>query len=58
MNTRPIDANTLRKRVEEWIQKEESKHYWDIKNATTCYVLDEVLGYIDTAPTIEVKDNG
>lgn len=55
---RPIDANALRKRIEEWIQEEESNYYRDIENATTCYVLDDVLDYIDTAPTIEVKDNG
>jgi hypothetical protein len=58
MGTRPIDANALRKRIEEWIREEESNYYRDIENATTCYVLDDVLDYIDTAPTIEVKDNG
>ena len=55
---RLIDADALRKRIEEWIQEEESNYYRDIENATTCYVLDDVLDYIDTAPTIEVKGNG
>lgn len=58
MEARPIDANALRKRIEEWIQEEESNYYRDIENATTSGVLDDVLDYIDTAPTIEVKDNG
>ena len=35
MEARPIDANALRKRIEEWMHD-----------------------YIDTAPTIEAKDNG
>lgn len=58
MRARLIDANALRKRIEGWIQEEESNYYCDIENATTCYVLDDVLDYIGTAPTIEVKDNG
>ena len=48
---RLIDADVLRKRIEEWIQEEESNYYRDIENATTSYVLDNVLDYIDTTPT-------
>lgn len=58
MKVRPIDANELRKRIEEWIQEQESNYYMDIEDATTCYVLDALLDYIDTAPTIEVKNDG
>lgn len=57
MEARLIDANALRKRIEEWIQEEESNYYRDIENATTCYVLDDVLDYIDTAPTIDVVED-
>lgn len=56
MAVRPIDANALRKRIEERIQafdRETSE-----SGAFIGYALDDVLDYIDTAPTIEVKDNG
>lgn len=49
---RPIDACHLRGRIEAWIHEQESNYYRDIEDATTCYVLDEVLDYIDTEPTI------
>lgn len=52
---RPIDADALRKRIEEWIQEEESNYYRDIENATTGYVLDDVLDYIDTTPTVALE---
>lgn len=48
---RLIDADVLRKRIEEWIQEQESNYYRDIEDATTCYVLDDVLDYIDTTQT-------
>lgn len=48
---RLIDADVLRKRIEEWIQEEDSDYYRDIENATTSGVLDDVLDYIDTTPT-------
>ena len=52
---RLIDADVLRKRIEEWIQEEESNYYRDIENATTSYVLDNVLDYIDTTPTAALE---
>lgn len=56
MSTRPIDANTLRKRVKEWIQ-EFSEEFSTEYLYQRCD-LEDLLDYIDTAPTIEVKDNG
>lgn len=56
MSTRPIDANTLRKRVKEWIQ-EFSEEFYTKYRYQRCD-LEDLLDYIDTAPTIEVKDNG
>lgn len=56
MGTRPIDANALQKHIEEWIQefsKEFSTEYRYQRRD-----LEDLLDYIDTAPTIEVKDNG
>lgn len=51
MEVRPIDANALRLNIEIWIQ--------EYTNGTVGNLsLDDVLDYIDTAPTIEVKDNG
>lgn len=52
---RLIDADVLRKRIEEWIQEEESNYYRDIENSTTSYVLDNVLDYIDTTPTAALE---
>ena len=52
---RLIDADVPRKRIEEWIQEEESNYYRDIENATTSYVLDNVLDYIDTTPTAALE---
>lgn len=49
---RLIDACRLRERIEAWIHEQESNYYRDIEDATTCYVLDDVLDYIDTEPTI------
>ena len=31
---------------------------WDVEYAYMGYALDDVIDYIDTAPTIEVKSNG
>lgn len=56
MEARPIDANALRKRIEEWMQELEQE--FTVEYAYMGYALDDVLDYIDTAPTIEVKDNG
>lgn len=56
MSTRPIDANALRKRIEERIQEFDKET--SAASAFMGYALDDVLDYIDTAPTIEVKDNG
>ena len=56
MEARLIDANELRKRIEEWMQELEQE--FTVEYAYMGYVLDDVLDYIDTAPTIEVKDNG
>ena len=51
MKVRPIDANELRQNIEVWIQ--------EYTNGTVGNLsLDDVIDYIDTAPTIEVKDNG
>ena len=56
MGARLIDANALRKRIEEWMQELEKE--FTVEYAYMGYALDDVLDYIDTAPTIEVKDNG
>ena len=56
MEARPIDANALRERIEEWMQELEQE--FTVEYAYMGYALDDVLDYIDTAPTIEVKDNG
>lgn len=56
MEARPIDANALRKRIEELMQELEQE--FTVEYAYMSYALDDVLDYIDTAPTIEVKDNG
>lgn len=56
MSTRPIDANALRKRIEEWMQELEQE--FTVEYVYMGYSIDDVLDYIDTAPTIEVKDNG
>lgn len=53
---RPIDANALRKRIEERIQEFDKET--SASSAFMGYALDDVLDYIDTAPTIEVKGNG
>ena len=51
MAIRPIDANELRQNIEVWIQEYNDETIVGLS-------LDDVLDYIDTAPTIEVKDNG
>ena len=56
MGARPIDANALRKRIENWMQELEKE--FTVEHAYMGYALDDVLDYIDTEPTIEVKDNG
>lgn len=50
MKVRPIDANELRQNIEAWIQE-----YND--GTVVGLQLDDVLDYIDTAPTIEVKND-
>ena len=50
MEVRPIDANELRQNIEEWIQEYNDGTIGGLS-------LDDVLDHIDTAPTIEVKDN-
>ena len=55
MSTRPIDANTLRKRVEKWIQ--EFSEEFSTEYRYQGRDLEDLLDIIDTAPTIEVKDN-
>lgn len=56
METRPIDANALRKRVEELIQEFSEEFSTEYRYQRRD--LEDLLDYIDTAPTIEVKDNG
>lgn len=56
MEVSPIDANALRKRIKEWMQELEQE--FTVEYAHMGYALDDVLDYIDTAPTIEVKGNG
>ena len=56
MDTRPIDANTLRKRVEEWIQEFSEEFSTEYRYQRRD--LEDLLYIIDTAPTIEVKGNG
>lgn len=51
MKIRPIDANELRQNIETWIQEYNDGTIGGLS-------LDDVLDYIDTAQTIEVKDNG
>lgn len=51
MAVRPIDANELRQNNEVWIQAYNDGTIGGLS-------LDDVLDCIDTAPTIEVKDNG
>lgn len=56
MSIRPVDANALRKRIEERIQELDKET--SASSAFMGYALDDVLDYIDTAPTIEAKNNG
>ncbi|WP_418634523.1 hypothetical protein [Segatella hominis] len=51
MEVRPIDANMLRRDIEMWIREYTA-------GSTGNLSLDDILDYIDTAPTIEAKDNG
>lgn len=53
MAIRPIDANALRKRIEEWMQ--ELEQGFTVEYAYMGYALDDVLDYIDTAPTVAGK---
>jgi len=46
MKIRPIDANELRQNIETWIQEYNDGTIGGLS-------LDDVLDYIDTAPTIE-----
>ena len=48
MKVRPIDANELRQNIEAWIQE-----YND--GTISGLSLDDVLDYIDTAPTVAGK---
>ena len=56
MNIRPTDANALRKRVEDWIQEFSEEFSTEYRYQRRD--LEDLLDYIDTAPTIEVKGNG
>ena len=56
IEVRPIDANALRKRIKEWMKKLEKE--FNLEYACMSYVVYDVLDFIDTEPTIEVKDNG
>ena len=56
MEVRPIDANALRKRIEEWMQ--DFKQEFSTEYIYQRRDLEDLLDYIDNAPTIEVKDNG
>lgn len=56
MNIRPIDANALRKRVKEWMKEFSQEFSTEYRYQRRD--LEDLLDYIDTAPTIEVKDNG
>lgn len=55
MSIRPIDANALRKHIEEWMQ--EFSQEFSTEYLYQRRDLEDLLGYIDNAPTIEVKDN-
>lgn len=50
MEVRPIDANKLRQNIEAWIQEY-------TEGSTSNLSLYDILDYIDTAPTIEEKEN-
>ena len=56
MSIRPIDANALRKRIEEWMQ--EFKQEFSTEYIYQRRDLEDLLDYIDDAPTIEVKNDG
>lgn len=55
MDARPIDAIALRKRIKEWIQEFSEEFSTEYRYQRRD--LEDLLDYIDTAPTIEVKDN-
>lgn len=55
MSIRPIDANALRKRIEEWMQ--EFSQEFSTEYLYQRRDLEDLLDYIDDAPTIEVKEN-
>lgn len=48
---RLIDASALRKRIEGWMQELEQE--FTVEYAYMGYALDDVLDYIDTAPTVQ-----
>ena len=50
MEVRPIDANELRQNIEAWIQEYNDGTIGGLS-------LDDVLDYIDTAPTIDVVED-
>ncbi len=50
---RSIDADVLRKRIEEWIRGLEQE--FTVEYAYMGYALDDVLDYIDTAPTVALE---
>ena len=50
---RPIDADELRKRIEERIQEFDKET--SAASAFMGYALDDVLDYIDTAPTVTLE---
>ena len=50
---RMINADVLRKRIEEWMQEVEQE--FTVEYAYMGYALDDVLDYIDTAPTVTLE---
>lgn len=48
---RLIDASALRERIEGWMQELEQE--FTVEYAYMGYALDDVLDYIDTAPTVQ-----
>ena len=52
---RMINADVLRKRIEEWMQEVEQE--FTVEYAYMGYALDDVLDYIDTTPTAILEAN-
>ena len=56
MKVRPIDANALRKHIEEWMQ--EFSQEFSTEYLYQRRDLEDLLDCIDDTPTIEVKNDG